>query len=148
MSVYTHTHTHLAPLRHWPKHPSTVASAGRPNMLRPGTWPQQNSIVVMTAAAQRTGEITKISYFQEVLPKPMSRARQQVRQQRRAVWVGLNLELIKIIARRGWVCKYCPHQRWDTRNSCRPLNSHFKDHLPSAPFLLSLRSSFGFLRVE
>lgn len=38
----------------------------------------------------------------------MSRARQQVRQQRRAVWVGLNLELIKIIARRGWVCKYCP----------------------------------------
>lgn len=64
-----------------------------------------NSTVVMIIAAQRTAEISKMSYFQDIFPKPLSRARQESRQESSAQ-VGLkgipsSLERLMKDCRRG-----------------------------------------------
>lgn len=92
--------------------------------------------------------MTNMSFSRETLPKPMSRARQQVQQERRSAWVDLKgiplpvQHLIKGYCQRGRVCQYCPHQRWETLTSSR-LDSQSKATFPSTPLISEAAMDFS-----
>ena len=86
--THTHTHTHVRQLP-LGSGPSTQHHfhAGSSNILSPGKWPQQNSIGVVITELKDTRNNQILSYFEEILPKPVSTARQQARQEG-AAWAG------------------------------------------------------------
>ena len=85
--IHTHTHTHTpAALGQWPKYPAPLPCR-QLQYAEPGAVATTKQHRGCDHRAQGTWETTKMSYFEEILPKPVSRARQQVRQER-AAWAG------------------------------------------------------------